>query len=310
MRVSILKFVFFSINICSFECAKKVSYILFYYSFRIYLFCINLILLLHVSGKSLCQVKDTIKTNYIYVNEYFICLQELYFINGRNIYFEKNITNFRNNRILADADNQFDLNNFYESTLSLVNQFSDYIGDDEIPNLRNAINSHIKGHKENNRFPNLNNVDRKTKNLIYELQKELEEAKKELDNIRSNELATQPIQDKRVIKTDENISVSEHEDFKQFENYENILEIGNYNFEDEYNEIISNDTYEQIKIRKKIKRESIKAIINWVIGGIGFFLVMTSGSFSLTLPMMPNMFSVITSYWKIFKARNKLKIPK
>ncbi|CAD2099643.1 fam-b protein [Plasmodium vinckei lentum] len=232
----------------------------------------------------------------------------LHFTNERNIYLEKNIIDFRNNRILAEADNQFDLNSFYESTLSLANQFSDCNdGDDKIANFRNAIGSHIKKHKENNTLPNLNNVDRKTKNLIYELQKELEEAKKELDNIRSNELA---IQDKRIIKTDGNISVSEHEDFKQFENSENILEIGNYNFEDEYNEIISNDIYEQIKIRKKIKKESLKAFINWAIGGIIFFFVMTSGSWYLTLLMMPNMFSVITSYWKIYKTRNKLKIPK
>ncbi|EUD71227.1 hypothetical protein YYG_03282 [Plasmodium vinckei petteri] len=238
-------------------------------------------------------------------------LEVLHFTNERNIYLEKNIINFRNNRILADADNQFDLYDFYQSTSSLISQFNDCNdGDDKIANLRSAIDSHIKKHKENNTSPNLNNADKKTKNLIYELQKELDEAKKEFDNIRSNELAIQPIQDKRVIKTDGNISVSEHEDFKQFENYENILEIGNYNFEDEYNEIISNDIYEQIKIRKKIKKEALKAAINWVIGGIGFFLVMTSGSWPLTLLMMPNMFSVFTSYWKIFKIRNKLKFPK
>ncbi|CAD2109190.1 fam-b protein [Plasmodium vinckei] len=96
-------------------------------------------------------------------------------------------TKLINNRILADADNRFYLNNFYESTLNLANQFSDYIDDDkEITNLRNNIDSHIKKDKESNISPNLNNVDEKTKNLIYELQKELEEVKKELDNKRNS----------------------------------------------------------------------------------------------------------------------------
>ncbi|VEV54907.1 Plasmodium exported protein, unknown function, partial [Plasmodium vinckei vinckei] len=57
--------------------------------------------------------------------------KELYFINERKIYLERNIINFKNNRILADAYKQFDLNNFYESTLNLANQFNDYNDDDE-----------------------------------------------------------------------------------------------------------------------------------------------------------------------------------
>ncbi|EUD69907.1 hypothetical protein YYG_04781 [Plasmodium vinckei petteri] len=97
-----------------------------------------------------------------------------------NIYLERNIINFRNNRILTDADNQFDLYDFYQST----------------------SNSHIKKHKENNTLPNLNNADEKTRNLIYKLQKELKETKRKLDNIKNDELSIQPIQDKRVIKID------------------------------------------------------------------------------------------------------------
>ncbi|SCL82936.1 Protein of unknown function (DUF2031), putative [Plasmodium chabaudi adami] len=121
---------------------------------------------------------------------------ELYFINERNIYLERNIINLINNRILADADNQFDLYDFYQSTSSIANQFSDCDDDDEeMIRLRNIIDSHIKKHKENNTLPNLNNADKKTKKLIYELQKELEETKKEVDNIRINELAIQPMQD-------------------------------------------------------------------------------------------------------------------
>ncbi|CXH97414.1 fam-b protein [Plasmodium berghei] len=54
MRISILKYVLFSIVICSFEYAKN----------------------------------------------------ELYFVNDRGIYLERNVMHFRNNRILADVDNK------------------------------------------------------------------------------------------------------------------------------------------------------------------------------------------------------------
>ncbi|VEV55374.1 Plasmodium exported protein, unknown function [Plasmodium vinckei vinckei] len=81
-------------------------------------------------------------------------------------------------KILSDADNQFDLNNFYQSTVSLANQFNAYNDDEEIINLRNIINSHVKNYKESNTTPNLNNLDGKTKKLIHKIQKELNEAKK------------------------------------------------------------------------------------------------------------------------------------
>ncbi|CAD2112704.1 Plasmodium exported protein, unknown function [Plasmodium vinckei petteri] len=140
------------------------------------------------------MIKETVKISYIYINKYFISFQELHFVNERSIYLGRDIIKFKNNRILANVDNQFDLNNFYESTFSFANQFNDYNYDEEeITNIRNAIDSHIKEHKENNTLPNLNNVDKKTKKLIYELQKELEYVKKEIDNIRNNELAIQPL---------------------------------------------------------------------------------------------------------------------
>ncbi|SCL83026.1 Protein of unknown function (DUF2031), putative, partial [Plasmodium berghei] len=102
-----------------------------------------------------------------------------------------NVINFRNNRILAYADNEFDLNGFYQSTLNLASQLGDCV------------------------------EDSKTKKIINELRKELEEVKKELDNKRNDELAIQPIENKKIIKKDGNSSVSEHEDFKQLENNKN-----------------------------------------------------------------------------------------
>ncbi|CAD2098129.1 fam-b protein [Plasmodium vinckei] len=267
MRVSIFKFVFFSIIICSFEYVQN----------------------------------------------------ELHYVNERSVSLERNIINFRNNRILAYADNQFDLYNFYQSTSSLANQFSDYNdADDEIAKLQNIIDSHIKKHRESNTTPNLNNADEETKKIIHELRKELEEAKKELDNISINELEIQPIHDKRKLKKDENMSVSEHENFKQSENYENmsvsehenfkqsenyenILESENDNFENKYHEIASSDIYKEIEINKNPKKKLKKNSKNGAMGIVGFSKIIDSKSWHLALLVTPNVFSVIKDSWKKFK---------
>ncbi|KEG03305.1 hypothetical protein YYE_02239 [Plasmodium vinckei vinckei] len=187
--------------------------------------------------------------------------KELYFINERKIYLERNIINFKNNRILADSNNQFDLNNFYESTLSLANQFNDYNdGDGEITNVRNAIDSQIKKYKESNTLPNLNNVDNKTKRVIHELRKEFEEVKKEIDNKRNGELGIQLIQDKRIIKKDENILEAKYDNFKY-----------------EYDEIISNNNYKELKTNKKLKKEEKQLLVGGLtlIGSV--FAIVASG---------------------------------
>ncbi|CDS44987.1 fam-b protein [Plasmodium yoelii] len=208
MRVSILKFVLFSIFICFFEYVKN----------------------------------------------------ELYLVNERNIYHERNITNFRNNRILADADNQFDLNEFYQSTLSLANQFNDDNDDDEeIKYLQNIIDSHVKKHKENNTLPDLNSLDKKTKKLIDELQKEIEETKKELDNIRNNKLAIEPIQNNPVSEEEE-----EEEDFKQLKNERNI--VGNEHYEVD----------PKIEDESKTKRELTKLTKKLMVRGVVLTLLVLS----------------------------------
>ncbi|KEG01151.1 fam-b protein [Plasmodium vinckei vinckei] len=222
MRVGILKFVLFSIIICSFEYGKN----------------------------------------------------RLYFVNERTIYLERNVTNFRNNRILADKDKEFDLNNFYESTLSLVNQFNDY-NDDKITNLRNAIDSRIKEHKENNTLPNLNNLDEKTKNQIYELQKELEEVKKKLDNIRNGELAIQPMHDKRITEKDENILGAKNE----------------------YNEITSSNNYMVFQINRKLKKSEKKIIVASLAFIVSFFTLLALGGELLLLLLIPAVGFVLKSLW-------------
>ncbi|VTZ73958.1 fam-b protein [Plasmodium yoelii] len=197
MRVSILKFVFFSIIICFFEYVKN----------------------------------------------------ELYYINERNIYHERNITNFRNNRILGDTDNRFDLNYFYESTLSLANQLNEYNDDDdeEIKYLRNIIDSHVKKHKENNTLPDLNSLDKRTKKLIDELHKEIEETKKELDNIKNNKLAIELIQ---------NNPVSE-EDFKQLKNERNIVGTEHYGGDSN----IENESKTKRKLTKLTKKLMVRGVL-------------------------------------------------
>ncbi|KEG00210.1 hypothetical protein YYE_04937 [Plasmodium vinckei vinckei] len=92
-------------------------------------------------------------------------------------------------------------------------------------------------YKESNTRPNLNNLDGKTKKLIHKIQKELNEAKKELDNERNGELSIHLIQDKRVIKK------SEH-----------IFKIDEDKINDKYNKITLSNCYKTLKkISKSIK---------------------------------------------------------
>ncbi|SCL85915.1 fam-b protein [Plasmodium chabaudi adami] len=257
--------------------------IIFYYSFRIYVIYVNLILSFHVLLNTYFKLKKQLGL-IIYINKYFISLQELYHVNERGIYLERNIIKSRNNRILVDVGNQFDLNDFYQSTLSLKNQLNGYNDDEkETPNLRNIIDSHVKNHKENNTLPNLNNVDKKTKKLIYEIRKELEETKKELDNKRNGELAIQLIQNKRITKKDENISALECKNFKQIKNEGNNLENEDYNFEGEYNEIISINNYKEFKTNRKFKK-LLKKIFKTVMKSTAFLAIILTGG--LIIPFM------------------------
>ncbi|CXH19794.1 fam-b protein [Plasmodium berghei] len=243
MRVSILKYVLFSIVICSFEYAKN----------------------------------------------------ELYFVNDRGIYLGRNVVNFRNNRILAYADNEFDLNEFYQSTLSLASQLGDCVeGNKEIEHLRNIIDSHIKKHKGSSTSLDLKNVDSKTKKIIDDLRTELEEVKREIDNKRNGELAIHSIDDKIIIKKDENSSVSEHEDFNQLENNEN-------------NKIASSNCYMKSKLTKKIKKELIRFFLSSLTFLAVAVSVLITGFPSLFILLIPSGVSIFFFQWRIIKCSFKLK---
>ncbi|EUD73613.1 hypothetical protein YYG_00701 [Plasmodium vinckei petteri] len=206
------------------------------------------------------------------------------------MHLERNIIHFRNNRILTDLDSQFDLNDFYELTVNISNQFNDYNdSDEEITNRRNIINSHVKKHNENNTLPNLNNVDNKTKKLIHELRKELEEVKKELDNKRNGELEIQLIQDKRIIKNDEHILEAKYDNFKY-----------------EYNEIISNNNYEELKTDQKLKKEEKKLVVGGLTLIASFFTIVASGAMYLLILLAPCLFLIFKSWRKINKYRYNL----
>ncbi|CDU15840.1 fam-b protein [Plasmodium yoelii] len=222
---------------------------------------------------------------------------ELYLVNERSVYLERNVINFRNNRILANAENQFNLNDFYQSTLSLVNQFND---NDELIYIRNTINSQIRKHKKKNTLPNLNNVDKKTKKLIDELQKELE-VKKELGNKRDYKLIIQPIYDKRIIKKDENNSVSEHENFRELENYENNLGSENYNFDSEYIDVTLSNDYKKLKIKRKLKKKNISLLKKFAIFMLSHIVVVASGGGYLILLAIPCTISLFKKCWEILK---------
>ncbi|SBW38120.1 fam-b protein, partial [Plasmodium berghei] len=227
---------------------------------------------------------------------------ELYFVNDRGICLERNVINFRNNRILAYIDNQFDLNEFYQSTLSLASQLGDYVeGNKEIAHLRNIIDSHIKKHKGSNTSLDFKNVDSKTKKLINECRKELEELKKKIADKTNGELAIQPILDKKIIKKNGNSSVSEHENFKQLENEGNFLGIDDDNFEDEYNEITSSSNYKKFKIDRKLKKENKKLFKKFMVFMVAHFAIVASGWGYLILLVIPYTISIIKNCWTNFK---------
>ncbi|SBW38266.1 fam-b protein [Plasmodium berghei] len=197
-----------------------------------------------------------------------ICSFEYAQNEDRGIWLERNVINFRNNRILAYADNEFDLYDFYQSTLSLASQLGDCVeGNKEIAHLRNIIDSHIKKHIENNTLPNLNNLDKKTKNLTNELRKEL---KKQIADKMNGELAIQPIDDQIIIKKDENCSVSEHEGFKQLKNNEN-------------NKITSSNNYKEPKANQKFKK-ILKKLFKMMMTNLVFLAIILSSG--LLIPLM------------------------
>ncbi|CDU18243.1 fam-b protein [Plasmodium yoelii] len=242
MRVNILKYVLFSIVICSFEYSKN----------------------------------------------------ELYSVNDRGIYLERDVINFRNNRILADVDNRFDLNEFYQSTLSLASQLGDCIeGNKEIAHLQNIIDTHIKKNKGSNTSLDLKTVDSKTKKLINELRTELEEVKKRVANKRNDELAIQSIHEKKIEKKDENSSMSEHEDFKQLENNEN-------------NGIASSNSHIKSELIKKYRKIAIRFLLSCltfiVVGFTSMFTTMY-----LMILLVPCLVSIYFFLWKLNRCSTKLE---
>ncbi|CXI37634.1 fam-b protein [Plasmodium berghei] len=203
--------------------------------------------------------------------------------------------NFRNNRILSDADNEFDLNEFCQSTLSLADQFNDCNDSNkEIAYLRNIIDSHIKKHKGSNTSLDLKNVDSKTKKIINGLRKELEELKKQIADKTNGELAIQPIDDKMIVKKDGNSSVSEHEDFKKFEINEN-------------NKITSNNHHIKLVFNKKIRKEVIKATLSYFTFLTIAISIPITGLFSLTILLIPSGLSIFFFICRLIKCIFKLE---
>ncbi|CAD2098378.1 fam-b protein [Plasmodium vinckei] len=255
MKISILKYVFFSIIICSLDDSKNESY---------------------------------------YVNE-------------RNIYLERNIINFRNNRVLADTDNQFDLYDFYQSTSNLANPLND-CNDDDKGNiyLRNIKDSHVKKHKESIALPNLNNEYEDTNMLIQEMRKELEETKKELDNIKNGKLAIQPIQDKRIITKYENNFVQEHPGFKQMENYGHILET-----KDKYNENTLSSNYNGSEINQDFNKTNNALLKKGTTTAGDELMAIVSDACQVIKLIIPYMVSVTKKSWRDFKFKlNFINMPK
>ncbi|CAD2110816.1 fam-b protein [Plasmodium vinckei] len=70
-----------------------------------------------------------------------------------------------NNRILADVNNQFYLNNFYESKLNIVDAFND----EGIKCIQNVIDKHIKKCMVSNMLFKLKGINMGMKILIHKV---------------------------------------------------------------------------------------------------------------------------------------------
>ncbi|SCM19237.1 fam-b protein [Plasmodium chabaudi adami] len=228
--------------------------IIFYYSFRIYMFYINLILMFRVS--------------------------ELYFVN-ESIYLERAAINFRNSRMLADIDNQLNLNKLYQSPLSRANQFNGYNdADKKIANLQNIIDPHIEKDKENNTLLDLDNIDEEKKKLIYELRKEIEEEQKKFASSRNNRLAMYSIQNRSITKMDDNNYISEQNNYN-LENEGNGFEAKDDHFEAKDNEIISRDNYMESKNNGKFKK--ILRVMGIIATGLA--IILSGGLILIIIPL-------------------------
>ncbi|SCL94588.1 Protein of unknown function (DUF2031), putative, partial [Plasmodium chabaudi adami] len=127
----------------------------------------------------------------------------------------------QHNKIDSSSNNELANKATLESVKNKVLKFEliEYnVDDDLIMILRMTIKPYAKKHKENSTLPDLNKANIATKFLLREQQKQLEEMKKELDNLRNDELETKRVRDKRILKKDENNSVSEHKGFEKLKN--------------------------------------------------------------------------------------------
>ncbi|SCL85851.1 Protein of unknown function (DUF2031), putative [Plasmodium chabaudi adami] len=107
--------------------------------------------------------------------------------------------------MLADVDNQFYLNNFYESNLNLVDAFND----DGIKYIQNILDEDIKKCKLSNMLFKLKGINMGIKILIH-----------------------------KVVMKLSKIPKKKNKPFKQLRSATSTLNIDYDNFENEYNEIL------------------------------------------------------------------------
>ncbi|KEG02410.1 fam-b protein [Plasmodium vinckei vinckei] len=222
--------------------------------------------------------------------------KELYYVNERSIYLERNIIYFRNNRILADPYKKFDFNDFYKSSLGSGYQFDGYNDDEEITNLRNIIDSHITKHKESNKTPNLNNMDDETKKLIYELRKDIEEIKKEINNKRNGKPEAQSIENKKLAKKCKNNPVSKDANFEELENEQNDEIVSRSDNK------LETDPETRKSIKKLVKRGLVLAALS-----LGFII---SGGLTIPFIVIVTLLSFDTIKKLLRYTKSELKNPK
>ncbi|CAD2091077.1 fam-b protein [Plasmodium vinckei brucechwatti] len=204
--------------------------------------------------------------------------------------------------------NSFNLNNFYGSSLNLLDKHNDgnYDEGDKIY-TKQIIDRRETNYKYSDILSKLKDIEHDLGELIHEVTSQLEKSKKENDNNREYELDVEPNIDKRLIKNDTPLIASSYENLTEWENSENTLNINDRYFESIYNEIISGNGYNIIKRNSEFEKTYKDIMKNNALLVIVALLCLLTGGFALPfiLLIIPKARYSIKKLWKLRKLSKK-----
>ncbi|VUC55979.1 fam-b protein [Plasmodium berghei ANKA] len=212
-------------------------------------------------------------------------------------------------------DASLDINDFYDSSLSILDKYNDgnYDGEENIY-TKQIINFHQTNFEYSDTSSKLKDIE-DVREFINEITSELEISKKENDNNREYEIAVEQNIDKRLVKKDIDLLISSCENLKELKHSEHILDIDVNNFEKKYNEVISGNNYNIVKCNSKFDETFKRFLKSHALILPVVLLCLISGGFAIPFVILSvhktgytinKLFKLI----KILKKRSKYKIKK